>query len=54
VPRLAFINYAMFIAEWTADFYTGVGHFDIYEINASGRKDGVPIAALGNLTCKGY
>lgn len=46
IPELEWINYAMFIAEWQADFFSGIGETEIFEVNTSGRRDGQPIPAL--------
>jgi hypothetical protein len=36
----------MFIAEWQADFFSGVAETEIFMVNTGGRKDGAPIPAL--------
>ncbi|KAK0250181.1 hypothetical protein LTR35_018410, partial [Friedmanniomyces endolithicus] len=40
------LNYASFIQEWIANFDTGEGSVDIFEMFSAGRIDGVPIPAL--------
>ncbi|KAL4785957.1 hypothetical protein BJX76DRAFT_355552 [Aspergillus varians] len=39
-------NYATFLVEWIADFYTGTGQAEIFQITTGGRLDGKPIDAL--------
>ncbi|KAL4962453.1 uncharacterized protein BDV14DRAFT_106344 [Aspergillus stella-maris] len=46
IPELVWTNYATFLVEWMADFYTGTGDAEIFEINSGGRLDGKPIAGL--------
>ncbi|KAL5338038.1 hypothetical protein BJX70DRAFT_399132 [Aspergillus crustosus] len=43
---LIWANYALFIVEWVGDFFTGLGHAEIFHITTGGRVDGKPIAAL--------
>ncbi|KAH7141098.1 hypothetical protein EDB81DRAFT_858136 [Dactylonectria macrodidyma] len=46
IKELEWVNYAMFIAEWQADFGTGTAEIEIFSISTGGRKDGKPIKAL--------
>ncbi|KAL4805662.1 hypothetical protein BDV18DRAFT_160567 [Aspergillus unguis] len=46
VPGLEWINYATFLVEWLAEFNTGTGTADIFQITTGGRIDGKPIDAL--------
>ncbi|KAL4939684.1 hypothetical protein BDV06DRAFT_224798 [Aspergillus oleicola] len=46
IPNLVWTNYATFLVEWMADFYTGTGEAEIFEIKSGGRLDGESIAGL--------
>ncbi|KAL2848516.1 hypothetical protein BJY01DRAFT_153485 [Aspergillus pseudoustus] len=46
IPGLEWTNYAMFVVEWMADFFTGTGEAEIFHITTDGRIDGQPIDAL--------
>ncbi|KAL3450999.1 hypothetical protein BJX65DRAFT_304415 [Aspergillus insuetus] len=46
IPGLEWTNYAMFVVEWMADFFTGRGEAEIFHITTGGRVDGKPIDAL--------
>ncbi|KAH7144126.1 hypothetical protein B0J13DRAFT_622705 [Dactylonectria estremocensis] len=46
IKELEWVNYAMFIAEWQAEFGTGTAEIEIFSITTGGRKDGKPIKAL--------
>ncbi|KAL4881804.1 hypothetical protein BJY04DRAFT_217873 [Aspergillus karnatakaensis] len=46
IEDLIWTNYAMFVVEWMADFFTGLGEAEIFHITTGGRVDGKPIPAL--------